>query len=124
MVNLVQPVKPTIAFSHLGCEKNRVDTEHMLGLLVQAGYQVDSNEELADYVIVNTCSFIEDARRESVRTLVGKLMENGLKIEGQSGYRETKSNVRTESRSNRRSSKSQAKAPQTETEKPSARKRF
>jgi ribosomal protein S12 methylthiotransferase len=58
MVNLVQPVKPTIAFSHLGCEKNRVDTEHMLGLLVQAGYQVDSNEELADYVIVNTCSFI------------------------------------------------------------------
>jgi len=41
---------------------------------------------------------------------VGKLMENGLKIEGQSGYRETKSNVRTESRSNRRSSKSQAKA--------------
>jgi competence protein ComEA len=55
---------------------------------------------------------------------VGKLMENGLKIEGQSGYRETKSNVRTESRSNRRSSKSQAKAPQTETEKPSTRNRF
>lgn len=70
MVNLVQTVKPTIAFSHLGCEKNRVDTEHMLGLLVQAGYQVDSNEELADYVIVNTCSFIEEARRESVRALV------------------------------------------------------
>ncbi|ESA35359.1 ribosomal protein s12 methylthiotransferase [Leptolyngbya sp. Heron Island J] len=42
----------------------------MLGLLVKAGYQVDANEELADYVIVNTCSFIEDARRESVRTLV------------------------------------------------------
>ncbi len=83
MVNLVQPVKPTIkptiAFSHLGCEKNRVDTEHMLGLLVQAGYQVDSNEELADYVIVNTCSFIEDARRESVRTLV-ELAEMGKRI--------------------------------------------
>ena len=62
--------KPTVAISHLGCEKNRVDTEHMLGLLVKAGYQVDANEELADYVIVNTCSFIEDARRESVRTLV------------------------------------------------------
>ena len=42
----------------------------MLGLLVQAGYGVDSNEELADYVIVNTCSFIESAREESVRTLV------------------------------------------------------
>ncbi len=79
MVNLVQTVKPTIAFSHLGCEKNRVDTEHMLGLLVQAGYQVDSNEELADYVIVNTCSFIEDARRESVRTLV-ELAEMGKRI--------------------------------------------
>ena len=62
--------KPTIAISHLGCEKNRIDTEHMLGLLVQAGYQVDSNEDLADYVIVNTCSFIEAARQESVRTLV------------------------------------------------------
>ncbi len=62
--------KPTIAISHLGCEKNRIDTEHMLGLLVQAGYNVDTNEELADYVIVNTCSFIEAARAESIRTLV------------------------------------------------------
>lgn len=51
--------KPTIAISHLGCEKNRIDTEHMLGLLVQAGYEVDSNEEQAEYVIVNTCSFIQ-----------------------------------------------------------------
>jgi ribosomal protein S12 methylthiotransferase len=63
-------LKPTVAFNHLGCEKNRVDTEHMLGLLAQAGYQVDANEELADYVVVNTCSFIEAAREESVRTLV------------------------------------------------------
>ncbi|MEL7036924.1 MAG: 30S ribosomal protein S12 methylthiotransferase RimO [Cyanobacteria bacterium J06592_8] len=62
--------QPTIAISHLGCEKNRIDTEHMLGLLVEAGYQVDSNEELADYVIVNTCSFIEAAREESVQTIV------------------------------------------------------
>ncbi|MBD1937558.1 30S ribosomal protein S12 methylthiotransferase RimO [Microcoleus sp. FACHB-68] len=71
--------KPTIAVSHLGCEKNRIDTEHMLGLLVQAGYQVDSNEELADYVIVNTCSFIQAAREESVRTLV-ELAEANKKI--------------------------------------------
>ncbi|MGK7901927.1 MAG: 30S ribosomal protein S12 methylthiotransferase RimO [Hormoscilla sp.] len=71
--------KPTIALSHLGCEKNRIDTEHMLGLLAQAGYQVDSNEELADYVIVNTCSFIEAARAESVRTLV-ELAEAKKKI--------------------------------------------
>ncbi|NEO30687.1 MAG: 30S ribosomal protein S12 methylthiotransferase RimO [Symploca sp. SIO3C6] len=68
--------KPTIAFSHLGCEKNRIDTEHMLGLLLEAGYQVDSNEELAEYVIVNTCSFIEAARVESVRTLVELAQEH------------------------------------------------
>ncbi|MBW4658021.1 MAG: 30S ribosomal protein S12 methylthiotransferase RimO [Drouetiella hepatica Uher 2000/2452] len=71
--------KLSIAVSHLGCEKNRIDTEHMLGLLVQAGYQVDSNEELADYVIVNTCSFIQSAREESVRTLV-ELAEDNKKI--------------------------------------------
>ena len=72
-------IKPTIAISHLGCEKNRVDSEHMLGLLVQAGYQVDANEELADYVVVNTCSFIGAAREESVRTLV-ELAEADKKI--------------------------------------------
>ena len=71
--------KPTIAISHLGCEKNRIDSEHMLGLLAQAGYQIDSNEELADYVIVNTCSFIQAAREESVRTLV-ELAEADKKI--------------------------------------------
>lgn len=68
--------KPTIAFTHLGCEKNRIDTEHMIGLLAQAGYQVDSNEELADYVVVNTCSFIQAAREESVRTLVELAVAN------------------------------------------------
>jgi len=71
--------KPTIAVSHLGCEKNRIDSEHMLGLLAQSGYQIDNTEELADYVIVNTCSFIESARQESVRTLI-ELAENNKKI--------------------------------------------
>lgn len=71
--------KPSIAISHLGCEKNRIDSEHMLGLLVEAGYEVDSNEELADYVVVNTCSFIQAAREESVRTLV-ELAEADKKI--------------------------------------------
>jgi ribosomal protein S12 methylthiotransferase len=71
--------KPTIAISHLGCEKNRIDSEHMLGLLVEAGYSVDTEEEFADYVIVNTCSFIQAAREESVRTLV-ELAEANKKI--------------------------------------------
>lgn len=70
---------PSIAVAHLGCEKNRIDTEHMLGLLVEAGYAVDTDEETADYVIVNTCSFIEAAREESVRTLV-ELAEANKKI--------------------------------------------
>lgn len=55
---------------------------------------------------------------------VSKLMENGLKIEGQSGYRETKSNMRSEARPTRKNSKNQAKASQAELEKPVARKRF
>jgi len=72
-------MQPTIAVAHLGCEKNRIDTEHMLGLLAAAGYQIDTDEELAEYVLVNTCSFIGPARKESVRTLVG-LAEQGKKI--------------------------------------------
>ena len=71
--------KPTIAIAHLGCEKNRIDSEHMLGLLAGAGYTVDTDEEIADYVIVNTCSFIQAAREESVRTLV-ELAESNKKI--------------------------------------------
>ncbi len=70
---------PSVAVLHLGCEKNRVDTEHMLGLLAKAGYRVDGDEESADYVIVNTCSFIEAARRESVSTLM-ELAVQGKKI--------------------------------------------
>ena len=70
---------PTVAFAHLGCEKNRVDTEHMVGLLAQAGYGVSNDEKDAAVVVVNTCSFIQDAREESVRTLVG-LAEQGKEL--------------------------------------------
>jgi len=71
--------KPTVAFAHLGCEKNRVDTEHMLGLLAQAGYGVSADEADASVVVVNTCSFIQEAREESVRTLV-ELAELGKEL--------------------------------------------
>jgi ribosomal protein S12 methylthiotransferase len=71
--------KPTVAFAHLGCEKNRVDTEHMLGLLAQAGYGVSADESEANLVVVNTCSFIQEAREESVRTLV-ELAEQGKEL--------------------------------------------
>jgi ribosomal protein S12 methylthiotransferase len=72
-------LKPTVAFAHMGCEKNRVDTEHMLGLLAQAGYGVSADEADANVVVVNTCSFIQDAREESVRTLV-ELAEQGKEL--------------------------------------------
>ncbi len=59
-----------IAFSHVGCEKNLVDTEHMQGLLDKEGYEVDSNINDANVIIVNTCSFIETAREESIRKIL------------------------------------------------------
>jgi ribosomal protein S12 methylthiotransferase len=54
----------------LGCAKNRVDGEVMLGLLQQAGYEVTPNPEEADMVIVHTCGFIEAAKEESIETIL------------------------------------------------------
>lgn len=54
----------------LGCSKNTVDTENMLGLLSQSGYQLVSDESEADVLLVNTCSFIDEAQRESIRTIL------------------------------------------------------
>ncbi len=71
--------KPAIAFAHIGCEKNRVDTEHMLGLLTKSGYRVTSNETDANVVVINTCSFIQEARNESIKTLVD-LAEKGKEL--------------------------------------------
>ncbi len=71
--------KAIVAFVHLGCEKNLVDTEHMMGLLDEGGYLVSSNPSDASLVVVNTCSFIQQAREESVRTLIG-LAEEGKEL--------------------------------------------
>jgi ribosomal protein S12 methylthiotransferase len=60
-----------IGFIHLGCPKNLVDTETMLGVLENDGHQIVANEQDADMVLVNTCAFIEEAQQESVETLVG-----------------------------------------------------
>jgi ribosomal protein S12 methylthiotransferase len=54
----------------LGCAKNRVDTEHMLHLLVQDGFLLTSQPEEADVLVVNTCGFIEPAKEESIRTIL------------------------------------------------------
>jgi ribosomal protein S12 methylthiotransferase len=55
-----------VHFVSLGCPKNLVDTEIMLGGLVQDGYKVVENPEDADTVVINTCGFIEDAKQESI----------------------------------------------------------
>jgi ribosomal protein S12 methylthiotransferase len=59
-----------ILFVSLGCDKNLVDTEMMLGMLVQKGYTITDDEEEADVVVVNTCCFIGDAKQESINTLL------------------------------------------------------
>ena len=55
-----------ILFISLGCDKNLVDSEKMLGLLVSKGYEVTDDEEQADVIVINTCCFIHDAKQESV----------------------------------------------------------
>lgn len=54
----------------LGCPKNRVDSEHILGLLKRIGYKVVNSTEDADIVFINTCGFITDAKKESIETIL------------------------------------------------------
>jgi ribosomal protein S12 methylthiotransferase len=61
---------PKIGVVSLGCPKNTTDTEVMLGLLNEAGFPITFDNDEADMCLVNTCSFIADARAESVKTLV------------------------------------------------------
>lgn len=63
----------------LGCDKNLVDSEMMLGMLVDAGYRITDDESEADIIIVNSCCFIMDAKQESIDTLIemGMLKERG-----------------------------------------------
>jgi len=75
----IKPTSQKIGFVHLGCPKNLVDTEHMLGLLNQAGHRIVGDDSEADVMLVNTCSFIDQSQQESVRHLV-HLAEAGKKI--------------------------------------------
>ena len=59
-----------ILFISLGCDKNLVDSEVMLGLLDAKGYQMVDDETLADVIVVNTCCFIHDAKEESIQTIL------------------------------------------------------
>lgn len=59
-----------ILFISLGCDKNLVDSEVMLGLLDSKGYQIVDDETQADIIVVNTCCFIHDAKEESIQTIL------------------------------------------------------
>lgn len=65
----------SVYFSSLGCSKNLVDSQVMLGHMGLAGYELKTSPEEAQVIVVNTCSFIEDARKESVREILN-LAEN------------------------------------------------
>jgi ribosomal protein S12 methylthiotransferase len=64
------PRAPKVGFVSLGCPKNLVDSEVMMGLLARAGAELSSRAEDADVIVVNTCSFIESAQQESVNTIL------------------------------------------------------
>jgi ribosomal protein S12 methylthiotransferase len=75
----VEPRETTIGFVNLGCTKNLVDSEIMLGTLMQDGFELTADSGKAEVVIINTCGFIEEAKQESINTIIeqGKLKKTG-----------------------------------------------
>lgn len=71
-------MKKIALISH-GCAKNLVDSELMLGTLAQNGYEITLNEDESDIVIINTCSFIHDAEKESVDSIL-EMINEGKKV--------------------------------------------
>jgi ribosomal protein S12 methylthiotransferase len=71
--------KTTIGFVNLGCTKNQVDAEVMLGTLAADGFELTGNAKKAEVVIVNTCGFIEEAKQESINAILehGRLKQSG-----------------------------------------------
>src|SRR5271165_2453308 len=63
-----EPTK--VGFVSLGCPKNLVDSEVMMGMLAQAGAELTPNAADADVIVVNTCSFIASAQQESIDTIL------------------------------------------------------
>ncbi len=69
--------KTTVGLISLGCAKNLIDSEVMIGHLAEAGMMLTPDAELADVLIVNTCSFIDMAKQESIDTIFGAVNERG-----------------------------------------------
>ncbi len=74
-----KPERRTVHFVSLGCPKNRVDTEVMLGHTADAGYEVVSDPAAAEVIVVNTCGFIGEAKQESIDAILemGRYKESG-----------------------------------------------
>ena len=60
----------TFGMISLGCDKNRVDAERLLGILREKGYRISDDIAAAHILIVNTCAFLEEARREAIDTVL------------------------------------------------------
>jgi len=73
------PLQATVGFVNLGCSKNQVDSEIMLGTLSQNGFQLTGDPAKAEVVIINTCGFIEEAKQESINSILehAKLKKTG-----------------------------------------------
>ena len=69
-----------IFFVSLGCDKNLVDSEEMLGALTSDGYRITDDESKADVIIVNTCCFIHDAKEESIQTILEIEVQGALNV--------------------------------------------
>jgi ribosomal protein S12 methylthiotransferase len=61
---------PKVGFVSLGCPKNLVDSEVMLGTLAKHGYAITADRQAADIIVVNTCGFIDSAKKESIDTIL------------------------------------------------------
>src|SRR5438067_10762328 len=70
--------KPKIGMISLGCAKNLVDAEIMLGSVLQHGMEITSRAEEADVLVVNTCAFIDSAKEESIEAILEAHQQRGL----------------------------------------------
>ena len=72
------PRKPKIGMISLGCAKNLVDAEIMLGSVLQRGMEITSRAEDADVLVINTCAFIDSAKEESIEAILEAHQQRGL----------------------------------------------
>src|SRR4029453_10121049 len=78
ITNAINCCKPKVGMISLGCAKNLVDAEIMLGSVLQRGMEITSRAEDADVLVVNTCAFIDSAKEESIEAILEAHQQRGL----------------------------------------------